>query len=186
MATVAEQEKILDRVKKLIQQTASSNRAEAEAAAYRACVLIRKHGLELVDPAEMDTILTESEELKQRVLQLEAGIDRSEWDTITAAARQLGQQAAQQAAQAFGSNVVLHSSHYVTMTSAPPFQASNPAQSSPMAHPVPLSSKYAVTCKYCGKRLGVGDPILWQRSVGVWCQTTDCYNNWVNLQNFNP
>lgn len=178
---------VLDRVKKLIQQTASPERGEAELAAYRACALIRKHGLELVDPDEIDVILKESEELKQKVLQLEAGIDTDDWDRIQQAAQQLGQQAAQQAQQAFRSTQSFSSASYATIAtaSAPmgPWQAqvSQPTPP-PMNYPVPLTSKYSVTCKQCQKRLGVGDPILWQRGVGVWCQTTDCYNNWQATQ----
>lgn len=183
---IAEQEKVLDKVRKLIQQTASSSRAEAELAAYKACALIRKVGLEVVDPSELDGVLTENEELKQKVALLEAGVT-TEWDPVTAAAQHLGQQASPQAQQAFRSGQY---SSVMTSTMVQPMgpwqaQVSQPTPP-PMKHPVPLVSKYVVSCKHCGKRLGVGDPILWQKQVGVWCQTTDCYNNWqVGQQPFN-
>jgi hypothetical protein len=182
---VAEQEKALDRVRKLIQQSASSSRAEAELAAYKACALIRKAGLEVVDPSELDGLLTENEELKQKVALLEAGTT-PDWDPVTA-----GQQAAQRAYQAFQSSQAFQThSHYVTSTMVSPMgpwqaQVTQPTPPA-MKHPVPLVSKYVVSCKHCGRRLGVGDPILWQKHVGVWCQTTDCYNNWqASLQPFN-
>jgi hypothetical protein len=178
---VAEQEKTLDRVRKLIQQSASDTRAEAELAAYKACALIRRAGLEVVDPSELDGLLTENEELKRKVALLEAGTT-PDWDPVTAQAHQ-----AFQSTQAFQTH-----SYYSTATMVQPMgpwqaQVSQPTPPPPaMKHPVPLVSKYVVSCRHCGKRLGVGDPILWQKHVGVWCQTTDCYNNWqASLQPFN-
>jgi hypothetical protein len=162
-------DKTLDTVRKLIQRTVSSTpRPEAESAAYRACVLIRKAGLEVVDPAEIDAILTENATLKQQVLRLEAGLSEPDLATITRAAQALGAQMAgvANAAVQTGRSVV-----------APPGSGK-----AAMAAPIPLTSKYRSACKQCGRVLNIGDPILWQKSLGSWCQLTSCYPDWAASQ----
>jgi hypothetical protein len=164
-------EKVLDTVRKLIQRSASTNRAEAEQAAYMACRLIRTAGLEIVNPPEIDLLLQENEDLKQKVLQLETGDDDDDDDWTVPAPAPMARP---------------------VVTAPPVGPYANPLPASlampppPMAKPIRLVSKYRGHCKRCGQTYNVGDDILWQKGVGSWCATTGCYTDWVNLSHFHP
>lgn len=163
-------DKALHTVRSLIQRTvATTPRPEGESAAYRACALIRKHGLEVVDPSEIDEILRENEELKQKVLQLEAGLTADDLVAMTRAAQALGAQVAQAA----------NTAHV----------AASAAVSPPMRDPATIRSKYRGHCKHCGKTYHPDDYILWRKNVGTWCEyPATCYDQWLAarsaLQNF--
>src|SRR5262245_58830742 len=62
-------EDVLDTIRKLIRLTASPFRPEADAAAYRACALIRVSGAEVLDPTELTALREENAELKRQLAQ---------------------------------------------------------------------------------------------------------------------
>jgi len=166
----------LEGIRKLIQQ-ASSPQADGEQAARRVCALIRKFGLDVVDPDLLDGLYKENHELKALLGALEADrpVRRPAATTAVTGGWPPG------AAQFWSGRR--------TVTTPPPV-VPPPAQS-PMASPVFIAqSKFAGRCKQCRKTINIGDPVHWQKSVGVWCGSSPCYTDWftgtTQAAHFNP
>ena len=188
----------VERIKAMIQQ-ASSNQGDGQLAAWRACALIRKFGLDIVDPSLVDTLHKEIHGLKAELEATKAGApDDDVWQPRPA--QPLG--GTHQTHQTFWTQTSQHVPQTAAVSphaspnwfgqQAPPTpvpQAPPPPPGvgpagSPMVAPVYIaSSKFAGKCKQCGKVIDVGDPVRWLKSVGVWCPTTSCYSDWLNRQN---
>lgn len=179
------------RIKAMIQQ-ASSKQGDGQLAAWQACALIRKFGLDIVDPTLVDTLHKEIHGLKAELEAAKAGFDDGPavnpgvvgglgW-AQTAQVQQFWTQQPQGPAPAPAANPNWFAqTHQPAPPVAPPPVVPPPV--SPMTAPVYIaSSKFAGRCKHCGKTLDVGDPVRWQKSVGVWCPTTSCYSDWLNNQ----
>ena len=165
------EDKVLDAVRKLVNLAASPHRAEAESAAFRACQLIRKYGLEIIDPAEMDKLLQANTELQERVRLLEQTVgpvggktQQSNYGGFSATPPNSWYQAAYHAAS--------------SQTVPPPSAATGP--SAPMTAPRFIAqSQFDGKCYFCGTPFRRGDSILWMRGVGTWCANgKDCYQQW--------
>lgn len=203
---MADNSKALDRIRKLINLAASTNLQEAERAAYQVCALIRKHGLDVCDPDEIDGVYKQLSAAEQQVRELEASnpTDDSDDDDdpIFHAAAALGRSFNRSAS-------VAYQSAYTTST---PYVAPKPqsvyntqpsnASMNPFAGivpPKPVSSsqysatatgklddpvlmphgaKYASKCQTCSKRIEVGDEAWWIKTVGICCGR-GCADRWV-------
>lgn len=186
------------RIKAMIQQ-ASSKQGDGQLAAWQACALIRKFGLDIVDPTLVDTLHKEIHGLKAELEAAKAGFDdggpvnvntgSSGWSQ-TAQVQQFWTQQPQGAPVPRAAPAPATNPNWFAQTHQPapptpaPFVPPAPPASSPMTAPVYIaSSKFAGRCKHCGKTIDVGDPVRWQKGVGVWCPTTSCYSDWLNNQN---
>lgn len=176
--------KVQDMIRKLINLAASSNLSEASGAAYKACQLIRRHGMEVIDPTEMDALLAEAAELKLKVKQLE--LDEPEEDEDNATFQGpigYGHPSTFQGPSYFATVATMPASAFggsvASRNTPPPSSATMPA-------PRQIVSAFNGKCTYCKGAYGVGESILWQKNVGQWCAFTDCYAAWRALQNFNP
>lgn len=165
----------IDGIKKLIQQASSNVRPEAEQAAYRACALIRKFGLDVVDPALLDSIYAENHRLK-------AELDAAKTGSFDAGPLGGGRASVPPSSGFPSSGFSGFQTQHVSTASSHPSYAqpqyhANP--SPPMVSPQFLAkSKFAGKCKQCGKVLNVDDPVHWIKKVGIWCGLTTCYQLW--------
>ena len=190
--------KVLDRVRKFINLAAGTG-AEAEAAAWKACALIRQYGLDVINPVELNTTYDELAAAKNRVKELEAArvtatdpdddlhtVLNPSWAANPFAARTPAQPG--HTARVYTAPGPPTPSNYVPFVYGAPVQATAapPQQQPPMTAPRHVAaSKFNGKCSHCGKALAQGEPILWQKAVGVWCPTTSCYQDWAALKNIN-
>jgi hypothetical protein len=182
----------VERIKAMIQQ-ASSNQGDGQLAAWRACALIRKFGLDIVDPSLVDNLHKEIHGLKAQLEAAKAGFDDGGPTTPvtgmgfaqTASVQQFWTQQPQAAAPRANPNWFAGQQAPPTpVPQAPPPPPGVGPAGSPMSAPAYIAhSKFAGKCKTCGKVIDVGDPVRWLKSVGVWCPTTSCYADWLNKQN---
>lgn len=157
----------LDRVRKLINLASSSNLKEAEVAAFRACALIRDYGLDIIDPDDIDAIYEENKALTAKVKELEAANTITEDHTSPLTMTGAYVHGATQWPSAASSGYVPY---------APPAQ-----QQAPMT-PRPLAAlRFAGQCRCCGKTINQGEPGLWIKGKGVWCND-HCYDAWTTGQ----
>lgn len=196
----------VERIKQLIQQ-ASSPHGDGQQAAYRACALIRKFGLDVVDPALVDDLHKTIHQLRVELSAAKTGdVDvsfgmpgpqthgggmhaNSSWQTS------MRSHSTRPSPSGFGGSV------HVPWTAPPPPRATPPpppqpvqpppaAAKSPMAGPMLIKAKFNGRCIQCKTPYSIDDPIQWQKHVGAWCPTSSCYNDWFNNQqsaaNFNP
>jgi hypothetical protein len=192
----------LDGIRKLI-QLACSKEGDGREAAWRACALIRKFGLDIIDPELLDAVYKENHALKQLVETTRPKPSR--WDPdedddfIDPLSWQSGWAGLSGSRHPGATPTAPRQPPRPTPQPVPP--APPPPQpppswatqgaGAPMTAPIFIQqSKFAGKCKHCGKVINVGDPVRWMKSTGVWCPTTSCYNDWVNgvtqAANFNP
>jgi hypothetical protein len=200
-----EKESTLEKVRKLINLASSANQKEAERAAFKACALIRTYGLDVCDPDEIDGIFRKLADAESQVKQLAAKTATDDEDdgytifpprvytggggTVVGggggtAWTYVGTSTGPVASSGYSSNT--------TSAGAPPMGGSavvNPAQK-PMTAPIKISARFDGQCKQCRKRYVVNDEILWQKGVGMWCPSSNCYHLWqaahVGVPGFNP
>lgn len=170
----------VERIKDLI-QLASSDAGDGVAAAKRACALIRKFGLDIVDPTLVDNLYKEVHHLKVELEAAKAGASQPS----SGAAPNFGGGFGGAVPSGFGSTASYVTSYYHHHTQpAPP-----PAQQ-PMTAPVKVTLKFRGKCKQCGKSYDIGEEALWVSQTGIWCPTRSCYSDWLHKQNvaagFNP
>jgi hypothetical protein len=187
----------VERIKAMIQQ-ASSNQGDGQLAAWRACALIRKFGLDIVDPSLVDTLHKEIHTLRAELEAAKAGMvdEDTGWQprptTPPAGVQGLWTQTFQNLnTGAVGPSPFANPNWFgqqapppTPVPQAPPPPPGVGPGGSPMMAPAYIaSSKFAGKCKTCGKVIDVGDPVRWLKSIGVWCPTTSCYADWLNKQN---
>ena len=188
----------LEGIRKLIQQ-ASSKEGDGQTAAWRACALIRKFGLDIIDPELLDAVYKENHELKLLVETTKPKPSR--WDPDEdddfidpfsgGFAGLAGTRRHPGATPTVPRPVPPRPAPPPTPPPPPAAQPPSWAQGQPMTAPIFIAqSKFAGKCKQCGKVINVGDPVRWMKSTGVWCPTTSCYDVWLNGQSaaasFNP
>lgn len=198
----------IERLKAMIQQ-ASSKEGDGQQAAWKACAIIRKFGLDIVDPVLVDSLHEENHRLRVQLEAAKQGADLTDPDVDQWGASSSGNFGSvsmnQPVGGGFGGAQPPNSSFFssfsggfggagktktkpaATQPTQPPVAAQQPAMGAPR---LLQSSAFAGKCKQCGKVINKGDPVKWQKSVGVWCPTTSCYNDWLTNQssaaNFNP
>lgn len=158
----------LDRIRKLINLASSTNRQEADRAAYMACALIREHGLDIVDPDQINEIYESTARLEAKVQQLEAvkpvHVNDPDADTFN-----FNRAKTRPAPAPFST----------PYSNIPHKSQQRPSQQRPLDAPVAITSKFAGVCKQCGVRHGIGDQLVWMPGIpkGVWCGNA-CYQQW--------
>jgi len=174
----------VDRVKDLI-NLATSEGVEGANAAKLACALIRQYRFDVVDPDQINGIYKQLSDAKQKLLELEAkAASSNELDDDDTVVYFGG--ATRTANMQFNNgwtNVTPPTPPKQTYTQAPPPPA---APMPPMTSPRPIIAKMTSRCLFCQKILNKGEEVQWQKAVGTWCPTSDCYLNWKNRGNFNP
>ena len=202
----------VERIKALIQQ-ASSPAGDGAAAAIRACALIRKFDLDVVDPMLVDGLYKEIHTLR---VELEAS-------------KAVNEQGAASSSPNFGGSVNLSGILTSAFTSAyhpstmpmtastmpwppnnwssppPPAAGPSPSHATPSAAGAPsnmtaprlIKLKFRGKCSQCGRAYDVDDEALWLKIAGqgtrIWCPpnvSPRCYPDWQRLQQqvsgFNP
>lgn len=170
MGSTPDKDAVIEKVRKLINLAASTNQREAERAAFKACALIRDHGLDVCDPDVIDGVYKTQQQLEDQVRRLEAATESYDggWAPSMKPLKNYGHVATSTSVPLSGG------------VSAPKYTAAPP----PMTVPVALKggSKFDAICLQCGGHIKAGDPALWQKGKGMWHQTTDCYQKWVAAQ----
>ena len=160
----------LEGIRKLIQQACSPH-GDGEQAAWRACALIRKFGLDVVDPELLDGLYRENHSLKAQLTAAEQQLSELPRNKK----RPFGQSGAVSPWPPFAAPVP----PFVAPPPPVPPTPAAPAHGA-MTSPVFIAqSKFAGRCKQCRKTVNIGDPVQWQKAVGVWCGGTSCYADWV-------
>lgn len=193
----------IEGIRKLIQQ-ASSKEGDGQVAAWRVCALIRKFGLDIIDPSLLNEVYTENHRLKAQLDVVKAGgalPDDAEDDLFAGGKPIFGGttqakpwkpwQKPQPTGTANTANAPWNPPPQPPPTPQPQPGWGAQAAAQPMTAPVFVqAAKFTARCKQCSKVLNVGEPLRWIQGKGVWCPTTSCYNDWANGQqqaaNFNP
>lgn len=173
--------KTLDKIRKLINLASSNNLQEAQQAAWRACALIREHGIDVVDPDTIDAVY---QELSTAQAQLREKPSGSAFDPAALGAQLGADFATALDAAALGDWATIslktpRGSRHTTQYHARPPKSQQPPPVQPMTAPIRLQQRFRTPCRYCGAVQAQGAEILWQKDVGTWCATTSCYQDWL-------
>jgi hypothetical protein len=201
----------IEGIRKLIQQASSTVRPEAEQAAWRACALIRKFKLDVVDPSLVDDLHKEIHALRAQLTAAKAGAPLDDDDDdpfgIGPTSPNYGYSAVYTSTQAPspGGFSTFAATRGFSGGANPYTGQPNPRPRRPTPPPAPpprrpaappkprvpqaqyfAQSQFNGQCLHCGKPYKKGTPIQWARGVGTWCATSTCYSDWVAIQQGTP
>lgn len=197
----------VEKLKLMIQQ-ASSPHGDGLQAAWRVCALIRKHGLDIVDPVLIDELYEENHKLKAELEAAKEGwVSDDDVDDVFPPIHAPSQQH-YSTSTILSTQAMPHIPHTPGPPSSgfgpnffsrfnspqPPTPPTPPVPPPPvvpagvplnaqMPHPVIVpQSKFVSKCKHCHRVIPMGEPIKWQKGVGQWCPATSCHDDWLANQ----